>query len=38
VFVIGEGVKPAISLPRGKGIKLTVIEQKEKAESKSKKE
>lgn len=35
VFVIGEGTKAAISLPRGKGIKLTVIEDRDKAESKS---
>jgi len=30
VFVIGEGNKPMISLPRGKGIKLTIQEEKEK--------
>jgi small subunit ribosomal protein S4e len=35
VFAIGEGVKPWVSLPRGKGIKLSIIEEKEKAESKS---
>merc|ERR1712086_491270 len=29
VFVIGEGSKAAISLPRGKGIKLTIIEDRE---------
>jgi len=34
VFAIGEGVKPWISLPRGKGVKLNIQEEKEKAESK----
>jgi len=29
VFVIGEGAKPAISLPKGKGVKLTVFEERE---------
>jgi len=29
VFVIGEGAKPWISLPRGKGVKLTVFEERE---------
>jgi len=32
VFVIGEGSKPWVSLPRGKGIKLSIIEEKEKLE------
>lgn len=36
VFAIGEGTKAAISLPRGKGIKLTIIEEKEKFENKDK--
>jgi small subunit ribosomal protein S4e len=27
VFIIGEGNTPAISLPRGKGIKLTILEE-----------
>jgi small subunit ribosomal protein S4e len=31
VFVIGEGVKPMISLPRAKGLKYTVIEEREMA-------
>lgn len=35
VFAIGEGTKPWISLPRGKGIKLSIQEMKEKAEAKS---
>lgn len=35
-FVIGNGSKPDISIPRGKGVKLTVIEQREKADSKKK--
>jgi len=38
VFVIGEGVKPWISLPRGKGIKLTILEEREKAQSGKKKD
>lgn len=29
VFVIGEGVKPWISLPRAKGIRLTVLEERD---------
>jgi small subunit ribosomal protein S4e len=35
-FVIGSGNSPDISIPRGKGVKLTVLEQREKAESKRK--
>lgn len=30
VFVIGEGTTPHISLPKGKGIKLTIAEQRDK--------
>jgi len=30
VFVIGEGNKPMISLPKGKGIKMTIVEEMEK--------
>jgi len=30
VFVIGEGTAPWISLPRGKGIKLSIIEERDK--------
>jgi hypothetical protein len=30
IFVIGEGNKPMISLPKGKGIKLTIVEELEK--------
>ncbi|KAK9317802.1 ribosomal family S4e-domain-containing protein [Lipomyces starkeyi] len=30
VFVIGEGNKPLISLPKGKGIKLTIAEERDK--------
>jgi small subunit ribosomal protein S4e len=37
VFVIGEGSKPWVSLPRERGIKLTIIEAKEKNESRDKK-
>ena len=29
IFVIGEGDKPWISLPRGKGIKLTITEERD---------
>lgn len=29
IFVIGEGVKPWISLPKGKGIKLTISEERD---------
>jgi small subunit ribosomal protein S4e len=29
VFAIGDGAKPAISLPKAKGVKLNVIEQRE---------
>lgn len=36
VFAIGEGTKAAISLPRGKGIKLSIIDQRDKAENKEK--
>jgi small subunit ribosomal protein S4e len=36
VFAIGEGTKPAISLPRGKGIKHTILEERERAENKDK--
>lgn len=35
-FVIGTGAKPDISLPRGKGIQLSVIEARDKRESKKK--
>ena len=34
VFVIGQGNKPMISIPRAKGVKLTIIEEQEKRESK----
>lgn len=29
VFVIGKGNKPWISLPRGKGVKLTIAEERD---------
>ncbi|KAI0686674.1 40S ribosomal protein S4 [Cytidiella melzeri] len=29
IFVIGEGTKPWVSLPRGKGIKLTIAEERD---------
>jgi len=36
VFVIGDSNKPEISLPKGKGVKLTVIEQREQSSSATK--
>jgi small subunit ribosomal protein S4e len=30
VFVIGKGNKPLISLPKGKGIRLTIIQEQQK--------
>ena len=30
VFVIGKGNKPYVSLPKGKGIRLTIAEEREK--------
>ena len=30
VFIIGKGAKPWVSLPKGKGIKLSVIEEQRK--------
>ena len=29
IFVIGDGKKPAISLPKGEGIKLSLIEERD---------
>ncbi len=29
IFVIGEGPKPWVSLPKGKGIKLTIAEERD---------
>jgi len=29
VFIIGNGTKPAVSLPKAKGVKLTVVEERE---------
>lgn len=37
VFVIGEGLKPWVSLPRAKGIALSIIEERDAANAKSKK-
>ena len=28
VFIIGQGSRPMVSLPKGKGIKLTIIEER----------
>jgi small subunit ribosomal protein S4e len=38
VFIIGDGSKPAISLPKAKGVKLSVIEEREQLLGGSKKE
>ena len=38
VFVIGEATKPWISLPKGKGVKLSVIEEREQGGKRSKDE
>jgi len=38
VFVIGDGAKPVISLPKAKGVKLSVVEEREQLLSKGKKE
>lgn len=35
VFVIGEGAEPMVSLPRGNGIKLSIIEEKKARETKA---
>jgi len=29
IFVVGEGPKPWVSLPKGKGIKLTIAEERD---------
>lgn len=29
IFVIGEGIKPWVSLPKGKGIKLSIAEERD---------
>jgi len=34
VFVIGDGKSPAVSLPRGKGISLTVLEERDQKKQK----
>jgi small subunit ribosomal protein S4e len=36
VFVIGEGKNPAVSLPKGKGISLTIMEERDEKKKKSK--
>lgn len=36
VFVIGEGAKPAITLPKAKGIRLTILEERDNANKPSK--
>lgn len=35
VFVLGQGDKPWVSLPRGKGIKLTITEERDKRREKA---
>lgn len=37
VFIIGDGSKPAISLPKAKGVKLSVIEERDQAAKDAKK-
>ena len=34
VFIIGEGAEPMVSLPKGNGVKLSIIEEKKMIESK----
>ena len=34
VFIIGEGAEPIVSLPKGNGVKLSIIEEKKMRESK----
>jgi small subunit ribosomal protein S4e len=36
VFTIGQGTKPWISLPRGKGIKLSIVDEAKKRASSAK--
>jgi len=38
VFIIGEAQKPWISLPKGKGVKLSVIEERDQGKTKAEKE
>jgi ribosomal protein S4E len=38
VFVIGQGNTPAVSLPKGNGIKLSILEEREMIQRKTKKE
>mmetsp|Transcript_5917 Transcript_5917/g.14977 ORF Transcript_5917/g.14977 Transcript_5917/m.14977 type:complete len:99 (+) Transcript_5917:219-515(+) len=33
VFIIGKGSKPLISLPKGKGVKLTILQEQAKREA-----
>jgi len=35
VFIIGTGSKPEISLPKGKGVKLSILEERDQAKTKS---
>jgi len=37
VFVIGEGVKPWVSLPRAKGIKVSIVEERDASNARGKK-
>ena len=30
VFVIGQGAKPLVSLPKGKGVRLTIVQEQQK--------
>ena len=38
IFVIGDGKKPLISLPKAKGIKLSLIEERDQKDSRNKKD
>jgi small subunit ribosomal protein S4e len=38
VFVIGEGNKPWISLPKGKGVKLSITEERDQRRKQKEKE
>jgi small subunit ribosomal protein S4e len=34
VFVIGRGAKPLVTLPKNKGVRLTILQEQAKRESK----
>ena len=35
MFIIGEGNQPMVSLPKGNGVRLSIIEEKEMREKKN---